>query len=193
MEAIRNESVQLEVPASLSDLIAQIALGKETALATLYEATVGKLYALARAILGSIEDTEDVVSMTYAYVWANARTYDETRGSVLGWLLMACRSRALDRLRQRRAQGEAVVPVDLELVEAEHGQPDDILSLLQQSTRIRAAIAGLSPVRRRLVSFSFLQGLSHHEIAHATGMAVGTVKSHLRRALAQLREELEGT
>ena len=50
---------------------------------------------------------------------------------------------------------------------------------------------GGGPTRRHLVSLAFLQGLSHPEIAAATGLALGTVKSHLRRALMQLRKDLE--
>lgn len=85
-----------------------------------------------------------------------------------------------------------VALVELAHVEADLEQPADLLSLMQRHTRVHAAVAKLSPLRRRLVSIAFLEGLSHHEVAHVTGLALGTVKSHLRRALIQLREELEG-
>jgi RNA polymerase sigma-70 factor (ECF subfamily) len=52
-------------------------------------------------------------------------------------------------------------------------------------------LAQLTPERRYLVSLAFLQGLSHQEIADVTHLPLGTVKSHVRRALAQLREALE--
>ena len=50
-----------------------------------------------------------------------------------------------------------------------------------------------TPERRQLISLAFLQGLSHQEIADVTQLPLGTVKSHVRRALTQLREALEGT
>jgi DNA-directed RNA polymerase specialized sigma24 family protein len=40
------------------------------------------------------------------------------------------------------------------------------------------------------LGLAFFRGLSHQEIAAATGMPLGTVKSHLRRALAALQGEL---
>ena len=87
----------------LAALVERMRSGQERALEELYDATVGKLYALASVILRSAEDAEEVVCETYAYAWANAARFDASRGNVLGWLLMLCRSRAIDRLRQRRA------------------------------------------------------------------------------------------
>lgn len=194
MEAIANDRAPADSapPQDLVRFVEGMLRGNERALEDLYDATVGKLYALAAAILRNMEDAEEIVCMTYAYAWANAARYDADRGNVLGWLLMICRSRALDRLRQRRTSIATTDATDLENIEAEGHRPDDILSLMQQHSRVRAALSRLTPERRRLVSFAFLQGLSHHEIAQVTGMALGTVKSHLRRALTQLREELEG-
>ena len=194
VHATVNDISQSEAAAvrNLAALVERMRIGQERALEELYDATVGKLYALASAILRSAEDTEEIVCETYAYAWANAARFDASRANALGWLLMLCRSRALDRLRQRRATAAALDVVALR--EAESGnadQPFDILSLMQQRTSIHAALAQLTPERRHLVSLAFLQGLSHQEIADATQMPLGTVKSHVRRALTQLREALE--
>ena len=175
----------------LSAFLDGILLGNEHALEALYEATVGKVYALASAVLRNAEDAEDIVCMTYAYVWTDASRYDAGRGSVFGWLLMLCRSRALDRLRQRRLSRPVGESEDPQNVAAEDARPDDILCLMQRHSAVRSALGKLAPTRRHLVSLAFLQGMSHQEISAATGLALGTVKSHLRRALTQLRKELE--
>jgi RNA polymerase sigma-70 factor (ECF subfamily) len=177
---------------TLRSLIARMRQGDERALEELYDATVGKVFALAVAILHHKEDAEEVACSTYAHAWSHVGSYDTTRANPLGWLLMMCRSRALDRLRQRRAAG---VTVDIDAITDtkadDHPRPEDLLSLLQQQSRVHAALAKLTPERRHLVSLAFLQGLSHPEIAAVTGLALGTVKSHLRRSLAQLRTDLE--
>ena len=183
---------QAAVVRDLDALVERMRGGQERALEELYDATVGKLYALASAILRSAADTEEIVCETYAYAWANAARFDASRASALGWLLMLCRSRALDRLRQRRA---TVDTLDVAaLAETEYGSTDlpfDILSLMQQRSSVYAALSQLTPERRHLVSLAFLRGLSHQEIADATRLPLGTVKSHLRRSLVQLREALE--
>lgn len=176
----------------LAALVERMRNGQERALEELYDATVGKLYALALAILRSAEDTEEIVCETYAYAWANAARFDASRANALGWLLMLCRSRALDRLRQRRGTAN---PLDVAaLAEAKYAggdQPFDMLSLMQQRSRVYAALSQLTPERRYLVSLAFLRGLSHQEIADTAQLPLGTVKSHVRRALVQLREALE--
>lgn len=176
----------------LADIMEGVLRADERALAELYDATVSKLYALASAILRSTEDAEEVVCETYTYVWTNAERYDMRRGNVLAWLLMLCRSRALDRLRRRRAAAMTVDTLQLrEIAAATTHEPDDLLSLMQRHTAVYEALSTLTAERRRLISFAFLQGLSHQEIAEATGMPLGTVKSHVRRALVQLRDALE--
>jgi RNA polymerase sigma factor (sigma-70 family) len=194
VQAAVNEISQTEAAAvrNLAALVERMRVGQERALEELYDATVGKLYALASAILRSAEDTEEIVCETYAYAWANASRFDANRANALGWLLMLCRSRALDRLRQRRAATATLDVVALRESESQNAdQPFDILSLMQQRTSVYAALDQLTPERRHLVSLAFLQGLSHQEIADATQLPLGTVKSHVRRALTQLREVLE--
>lgn len=177
---------------NLAALVERMRNGQERALEELYDATVGKLYALACAILRSPEEGEEIVCETYAYAWANAARFDASRANALGWLLMLCRSRALDRWRKRRANANAFDVVALrEAAGGSADQPYDILSLMQQHTSLHAALAQLTPERRHLVSLAFLHGMSHQEIADATRLPLGTVKSHVRRALTQLRESLE--
>jgi RNA polymerase sigma factor (sigma-70 family) len=194
VQTATNEVPQSEAAAirNLAALIEQMRIGQERALEELYDATVGKLYALASAILRSAEDTEEIVCETYAYAWANASRFDASRANALGWLLMLCRSRALDRLRQRRATANALdVAAFRQGDSSSTDQPFDILSLMQQRSKVHAALSQLTPERRHLVSLAFLQGLSHQEIADVTSLPLGTVKSHVRRALTQLREALE--
>jgi RNA polymerase sigma-70 factor (ECF subfamily) len=194
VQAAVNEVPQSEAASvrKLAALVEQMRIGQERALEELYDATVGKLYALASAILRSAEDTEEVVCETYAYAWANASRFDASRANPLGWLLMLCRSRALDRLRQRRATASALdIAAATENDSSSIDQPFDILSLMQQRSSVHAALSQLTPERRHLISLAFLQGLSHQEIADVTRLPLGTVKSHVRRALTQLREALE--
>jgi RNA polymerase sigma-70 factor, ECF subfamily len=176
----------------LALLVGDMRRGNQQALESLYDATVGKLYALATALVRHAEDAEEVVCETYTQAWETAATYDPTRATALGWLLMMCRSRALDLLRKRRARGKPSDIAGLETHADARNAPEEMLALMQRSSRVHAALSALSSERRQLVSLAFMRDLSHQEIAELTGMPLGTVKSHLRRALVQLREHLEG-
>ena len=57
---------------------------------------------------------------------------------------------------------------------------------------VRQAVEELPDPRRTIVLLAFWQGLSHTEIAESVGLPLGTVKSHVRRGLIQLHQQLEG-
>jgi RNA polymerase sigma-70 factor (ECF subfamily) len=103
-----------------------------------------------------------------------------------------CRSRALDLLRQRSSRRNAEEASALEPgrefnpVDA----PEVVVELFERGSAVRAALARLTPMRRQLVALAFFRDLSHQEIAEQLGLPLGTVKSHVRRALLELRQML---
>src|SRR5689334_9149234 len=104
-EALASRTAADAAHDELALLVGDMRRGDRLALESLYDATVGKLYALASAMMRNAEDAEEVVCETYAQAWETASSFDPGRASVMGWLIMMCRSRALDSLRKRRARG----------------------------------------------------------------------------------------
>lgn len=175
----------------LTDLLGALTRREEGALSQLYDATAGKLYGLARTILGNTADAEEIVCDAYVQAWQTASSFDAERGSVLAWLLMICRSRAVDLLRQRRSRAEALSAATSDAHEAIEQGPEDLLRQIQEGTAVHRALAELTPLRRQLVALAFFRGMSHQEIAQAVELPIGTVKSHLRRSLQNLRALLD--
>jgi RNA polymerase sigma factor (sigma-70 family) len=173
---------------ALVALIQRFAAGDEQALARFYDLTVTRVYGLARSITDSAADADDVACETYVQVWNDACRFDPARGSALGWLLSIARSRALDLRRRRHARARADASEAHDLQTA--APPEDLLTLMESGTAVHAAVARLSPLRRQLVALAFFRGLTHAEIAATLDLPLGTVKSHLRRALGALRETL---
>ena len=176
--------------AAAREWIARMACGDETGMGLLYDGTLGHVYGLALRVTRDEDAAEDVVAETYLQVWQQAGRYDGERGTPLAWLLNMTRSRALDYLRRR---GTVMMVDDTYSGAALEELPsdDDPLSLvmaLQRDASLRAAIATLSPVAQRLLGLAFFRDLSHGEIAELTGLPLGTVKSHLRRAQDSLRQ-----
>lgn len=108
---------------------------------------------------------------------------------------MIARSRALEALRRQRCE-----PASQRLAQADGGdnpgEPDEAADPLQRLTArrqvqaLRVALRTLAPARRELVWLAHFDGLTQVQIAERTGLPVGTVKSHLRRSLAALRDAL---
>ena len=68
----------------------------------LYDRYGARLMGLAHRILGDTGEAEEVLQEVFLYVWRSAASFDAARGTVLAWLLVITRSRAIDRVRARR-------------------------------------------------------------------------------------------
>jgi len=173
---------------NLQAWISQVVARDENALASLYEAMAGRVYGLALRITRNVQTAEEVVEDTFWQIWRQAPRFDPARGNATAWMLTMTRSRALDALRR----------VDLVASDAEAGEreedladgPDDLLASSESGKQLNTALAQLEPLPRQLVALAFFRGLSHEEIATQTGLPLGTVKSHIRRALVRLRDIL---
>lgn len=165
-----------------------IARGDQEALSAMYEATLGKCYALALRITRVRESAEEVVCDTFMQVWRDAARYDPQRGQPLAWLLSICRSRAIDHLRQRDRAEPHEDPASLAGdLGASGDDPLNLALAFEANSLVRDAIAGMPAVSQQLLALAFYRGLSHQEIADHLGMPLGTVKTHLRRAQEMLR------
>jgi RNA polymerase sigma-70 factor (ECF subfamily) len=101
---------------------------------------------------------------------------------------LLARRRLVDRLRKQGRRPETT-----SLDQAEPHLGDDGQALLERSAdvrRVRAVLETLEPRQREIIHLSSWLGLSHGAIAERTGMPLGTVKSHLRRGLMKVREQL---
>lgn len=168
--------------------IARIVDRDEEALARLYEAMAGKVYGLALRITRNVQTAEEVVEDTFWQIWRQAPRFDPVRGNASAWVMTMTRSRALDALRRvDPAASDADVG---ESEEASADGPEVLLASRQAGRKLDAALANLDPLPRQLVALAFFRGLSHEEIAIHMGLPLGTVKSHIRRALVRLRDIL---
>ena len=70
------------------------------------------------------------------------------------------------------------------------GAVEETLAVREAAVAAEAAMETLKPDQQRVLRMSIYQGLSHERIAEATGMPLGTVKTHARRGLIRLREML---
>lgn len=156
----------------------------------LYAATLPRVLAYARKILGVEEAAEDCAAETYIQAWRDAAKYDSTRGCVMAWLFTICRSRALDQLREHKRRHDLGELLARELQCSPADEAGTLIAEVDASAAVHPVLQKLSLEQRRLLGLAFFRGLSHSEIAAATGMPLGTVKSHIHRAIGVMRQRL---
>lgn len=181
----------------LIGLVLRMAQGEQAALAELFDRCSARVHALALRVLQRAEDAEEITLDTFSQAWERAPDYDPQRGDVLPWLLGMAWSRSIDRLRRERRhrRGEPLHPEGDELAYAQamsEDTPELLWDRLDADTAMATARGRLTLAQQRMLSLAFVEELSHGEIAERTGLPLGTVKSHLRRALGRLAELLGG-
>lgn len=182
-----------DIDCLLGALVQRMGKGDRAAFSLVYDKTVAQVFGVCRVVLGSKEDAEEIVCDVFTYAWHHASTYDASRGSVTAWLAVMARNRAIDCYRRRRD----IISLDddrhevlrASLTSVDIG-PEHLLSRVQAGSAVHQALESLPSDRRRLLDLAFFQGLTHQEIADSINMPLGTVKSHLRRALAALQRAL---
>lgn len=169
-----------------------LAIGQhdEQAFENLYEATLSRVYGLALRITRNKQAAEEVTEDVYWQIWRTALYFDSQRGTVMAWLLMIARSRALDYLRRQDTAEICEAPESLISEPNWANDPQDLLAATQKNVQLNQALLRLDPVQRQLIALAFFRGLTHEEITAYTGVALGTVKSHIRRGLKQLQDIL---
>jgi RNA polymerase sigma-70 factor (ECF subfamily) len=167
-------------------LILRMQAGDEQALAQLYERLHRHVYALALEMLKNSEDAEEVLQDTFVNVFKSAHRFDAKRGSARSYLYTIARNQARMRLRARASRPRQAELTPDEAQGSNANSPDYTTPM-----SINAALDALEQQDRQLLEASFYQGYSHRELAETTGLALGTIKSRIRRALLRLRELLE--
>lgn len=182
------------VPFRTSDdlaLVKRIVDRRQEALAELYDRYAPLLLAVARRILGSPADAEEVLQESFLQAWNQAERYDSGRSSVSTWLVLIARSRALDRLRQRQSRERTAAAAEAEPV-APHTSAAFEENVLTQERRrrVQKAMATLPVDQKEVLELAFFGGLSQTEIADRTRTPLGTVKTRALLAMKKLRRDL---
>jgi len=177
--------------APLGEWVALIAANEEAAMSKLHHVVSARVWRVVSRIVPDVHLADEVVGDCFWQVWREASRFDATRGSVTSWLATIARSRALDAMRRRKALAthqEALTEEHEESRASADETPSARLETLQRARCLNTALTRIDPVQRQLLSLSFVGGLSHEQVAEHSGLALGTVKSHIRRGLTQMRE-----
>jgi RNA polymerase sigma-70 factor, ECF subfamily len=184
-------------PPADEELISRLQGGDEVAFNLLVGRYKNVLMNFAFRFLGDYDEADDVVQETFVRLFRNRDSYRPV-AKFSTWLYTICGNLARNQLRKRKQRGP------LSLLWPFHGRddprrrdiPDESARADAEAERalqrdvIQKALNSLSPEQRQVVILFDIQELSYEEICDVTGLNMGTVKSRLSRARAQLREKL---
>lgn len=175
--------------------LAEISEGSAAAFGRFYDAYAPMVYRLAEQWMKDAAEAEDVCHDVFMEVMDKAGSYNSARGSVEAWLAVRTRSRSMDRLRKHQRVSVAE--------EWEMNREADILwsrgiesaeyeALRKwEKERLKEAMQAIPSMQRMALHGSYIEQLSHREIAEHMKKPVGTVKSLIRYGIRNLRRRLD--
>ena len=173
------------------DLAERLKRRDPQAMADLYDRYGRAAYSLIFRIVRDAEMAEDLVQETFIRVWSRAQAFDSARGALGAWLLAVARNRAIDYIRSVDGR---MARSSYELVEMENpalfANLESQIVTSDQSRRVREALTKLNPAQRNVIELAYFEGLSQSEMAEKMGQPLGTIKTWVRTALRNLREQL---
>lgn len=167
-------------------VLPRIAAGDPVAVGDCIARYGGLVWALARRFLGNPADAEDAVQDVFIELWKNAGRFDPARAAEATYVTMIARRRLIDRKRKMGRTPPAQPLAD------EPAGPGAVprVEVEDEAAKAAAALAELREDERQVIRLAVYDGLTHEQIAATTGLPVGTVKTHIRRGLIRVREQL---
>ena len=169
----------------LERLAAAAVDGDPLAAAALVRATQSDGWPLCAA-LGDRQSADDLTQETYLRAFGSLHRF-EGRSSLRTWLLSIARRVCADAVRSRRRRRLTLVRDDADLEALGTGDGADRVG---EGAAVADLLARLSPDRREAFVLTQLLGLPYAEAAEVAGCPVGTIRSRVARARADLVEAL---
>ena len=169
----------------LERIAAEAAEGDPLAAAALVRATQSEVWRLCAA-LGDRQSADDLTQETYLRAFGSLHRF-EGRSSIRTWLLSIARRVCADAVRTRRRRRFSLVRDDADLESLAAVADADTVA---EGATVNDLLARLDVDRREAFVLTQLLGLSYAEAADVAGCPVGTIRSRVARARADLVDAL---
>jgi RNA polymerase sigma-70 factor (ECF subfamily) len=171
----------------LVDLLQRVATRDRVAFAILYRQTSAKLHGVVARILTRGDLSGDVLQEVFVRIWDKAGDYDRTKGSPIAWMATIARNRALDEARRVKPLSLEEMPEGFEPA-AEEIDPLAFRERSEQLSALTKCLETLDEEKRKLVLLAYYRGMSREALSERFHAPVPTIKTWLRRGLAQLKD-----
>src|ERR1700727_1527539 len=157
-----------------------------------------RLYGFALRMTGNREDAEEIVQDAFVRAYralGKMSAEQRTELRLQPWLYTITLNVTRNRLRSKRPSNvalDSLADPDALLNETQEGpdQPEQIVDRAADMVLVEQALLQLPMHLRAAATLRFIEGRSHPEIAEILHQPIGTVKSHVHRAVRILRRIL---
>ncbi len=181
-----------------SDLMKKVKLSDSRALEALYNRYAPVLFTLVKKIIGEQETAEEVLIDVFVIIWRKSHLYDDHVNNTYCWLMNLARNKSIDVIRRKKSEGftpEAEYTDDYEdyfIIPRLSPEIDelDLRTAMSIKGNIEEALHKLTDAQQYVLYLAYYEGLTQNEIALKLKIPVQTVKSKVKIALSNLKDNL---
>lgn len=178
-------------PESSADrLLQQVAVGDREAFDSIYEMFASRVLAVAKKVLVSDQQSEEVCQEVFLEIWTNAAKFPPVRGSAASWIMTMAHRRAVDRIRASQASRDRDMKVGIRDFADAYNHVAHEVEITVETERVKKALLRLTFLQRQAITLAYYGGYSYPEISALLDTPIGTVKTRLRDGMIRLRDEL---
>ncbi|MEP6630718.1 MAG: RNA polymerase sigma factor [Lapillicoccus sp.] len=181
---------EMETRRSSLALAEALADGSHDALSECYRLWAPLLVGIAARSLGSRHDAEDVVQQVFVSAWRSRGTLRPSEHALPAWLIGITRRRVADEYERRARENRKANRMGSTLDDDEARVGDAHVDQIVDRVVLRDAVEKMPEPRRSVINLAYVEDRTHEDIAARLDLPLGTVKSHMRRGLLQLRRHL---
>lgn len=148
-----------------------------------FRTTLDRVRRAARRVVGSEAEADDIAAEAFARAlvrWASVRDLPHRDA----WVVRVASNLAIDAVRARSRRERILI------VQRAAEAVGDTADASAERVALAIALGGLPRRQREVITLRYLVGLPEAEVAAVLGVSSNTVKTHLSRALATLRDRL---
>jgi len=174
---------------SEEDLVSGLKNHDTTAIKALYAMYSGALLGVITRLVQHPGISEDLLQEVLIKIWYSSEKYDSSKGRLFTWMINLAKNYTIDVLRSKQYRNNKKnINVDdchqvIDIIHQVPYNPDTVL--------IKELIFGLKPEFNVLLDMVYFKGYTHVAIADELNLPLGTVKTRLRMAIAELRNHFD--
>ena len=157
----------------------------------LYECYALNLKTVIYGIVRNNEDAEEILQDVFVKIWNNFNDYNPEKGRFYTWILTISRNMAIDRMRSKKSKkNQRNIALDLFTDFIDSGEN---LDRNTDSIGIEYFLKGMNDDDKKLLELLYFQGFTYRETSKKINMPIGTVKTKMRKCIADLRKRVYRT
>lgn len=172
---------------SESELVMLLKQRHQSSFSYLYDNYSSALYTVILNVVKDETIAADTLQEVFVKIWKQIESYDDSKGRLFTWMMNVARNASIDTVRSKAFQNSKQ---NNELTE----NHNDVLGSTQTNTDaigLRKIVYTLKEEHRTLIELSYFQGYTQDEISKMLQIPLGTVKTRMRTALTQLRQQIK--